>query len=114
MRLPARLDRKSHKQDAGKRCPAHRNFVRGHACSACGSTAAIEVAHVRNGTNGGMGMKPSDRWCLSLCHDCHARQHSMGEQSFEQMAWGRPGAMLELAETFAKASPQWPKLKEMP
>lgn len=110
MALPARIDRKSHKQDAGKRSPAHRAWVRGHACSACGSTAAIECAHVRNGTGGGMSMKPSDRWCVSLCHDCHAQQHQMGEQSFERFAGINLKAM---AEEFARKSPHWPKLKDM-
>src|SRR4051812_27915158 len=69
--LPNRLDRKSHKQDVGKRSPAHRAWVRGHACAACGCEIAIECAHVRLGTGGGMSMKPSDRWCISLCKGCH-------------------------------------------
>ena len=30
-----------------------------------------------------MGHKPSDRWTISLCRDCHSRQHQIGEQSFE-------------------------------
>lgn len=112
MPLPARLDRKSHRENAGKRSPAHRAFVRGHACSACGSTTAIECAHVRNGTGGGMGVKPSDRWCVSLCRDCHALQHRMGEGLFESLT-GAPGWMKARCEEFAKASPHWPKLREM-
>lgn len=110
MTLPARIDRKSHKQDAGKRSPGHRAWVRRHACSYCGSTAAIECAHVRLGTGGGMSMKPADRWCVSLCHDCHARQHRMGERSFWEMAGKDP---IALATEFAKASPHWPKLRDM-
>jgi hypothetical protein len=111
MALPARIDRKSHRQEAGKRCPAHRNFVRSHACSACGSRAAIECAHVRDGTGGGMSMKPSDRWCISLCSLCHQEQHRLGEASF---AARYKLDLKELAEAFAKASPHWPKLREMP
>lgn len=69
--LPPRISRKSDKAERGKRCPAHRKWVRGHACSACHSETAIECAHVRTGTDGSMGSKPSDRWTISLCKDCH-------------------------------------------
>jgi hypothetical protein len=81
--LPARIKQQSGKKDAGKRSPGHRKWVRGHACCACGSTVAIECAHVRNGTDGGVGMKPSDRYCISLCKSCHTEQHRLGEESFE-------------------------------
>lgn len=60
-----------------------------------------------------MSMKPSDRWCISLCRDCHALQHRIGEQSFERK-WGLDGWMKKQAEEFAKASKHWPKLREMP
>jgi len=110
MPLPARIDRKSHRQEVGKRSPGHRAWVRGHACSACGSTAAIECAHIRNGTGGGVSMKPADRWCISLCHDCHALQHRIGEQSFAAM---HNLDLIELAAEFARKSPHWPKLREM-
>lgn len=113
MTLPARLDRKSHRENAGKRSPGHRAFVRRHACSACGSVTGIECAHVRNGTGGGISMKPSDRWCLSLCRDCHALQHRIGETSFEKR-FGLPGWMKAKCDEFAKASKHWPKLREMP
>jgi hypothetical protein len=29
-----------------------------------------------------MGIKPSDRYCLSLCTSCHALQHEFGELRF--------------------------------
>jgi hypothetical protein len=83
--------------------------VRGHACSACGSQSGIECAHVRTGTDGGVGIKPSDKWCISLCKECHARQHQIGEASFEK-AWGI--SMRALAEEFYKASPHRMKLEE--
>jgi 5-methylcytosine-specific restriction endonuclease McrA len=105
--LPVRLKRKSDKAERGKRSPAHRAWVRGHACSACGSTAGIECAHVRTGTDGGTGIKPSDRWCISLCGDCHRRQHQWGEGTFERQ-WGIN--MKALAEAFVKASPHRHKL----
>lgn len=111
-RLPPKIDRKSHKENEGKRSPAHRNFVRGHQCSVPGCNAMpIEVAHVRSGTGGGMGVKPSDRWCVSLCRDHHSEQHRIGEASFER----RYGINLyELAEAFTRQSPHRPKLEAMP
>lgn len=99
--LPARIREKA-KPDK-RRFPAHCSFVRSHACCACGSKAAIEVAHVRIGTDGGTGMKPGDYWTISLCHDCHARQHQIGETSFEKWAGID---MKYLAREFVKASPR--------
>lgn len=29
-----------------------------------------------------MAEKPSDKWCLPVCRDHHAEQHSMNEQEF--------------------------------
>lgn len=106
--LPPRLHKNSGKAEKGRRSPAHRSWVRSHACSACGSTTAIECAHVRVGTDGGTGIKPSDRWCISLCRDCHSEQHRIGEPSF--------GAkhninMKALAEEFFRASPHRGKLE---
>ncbi len=107
MTLPPRIKRQSGKADEGKRSPAHRAWVRSHACCACGSTVAIEAAHVRNGTDGGMGAKPSDRWVISLCRDCHGEQHRLGEASFQ----ARHGIdMKTLAEAFFRASPHRSKL----
>lgn len=108
MTLPQRIKSKSDKADRGKRSPAHRAWVRGFACSACGRTDAIECAHVRVGTDGGMGIKPSDRWCISLCKDCHNQQHMQGEETF-QKAHGIN--MKRLAEEFFKASPHRHKLE---
>jgi transcription elongation factor Elf1 len=107
--LPARIGRKSNKAEKGRRSPAHRAWIRGFACSACGSTTAIECAHVRVGTDGGTGIKPSDKWCISLCKDCHAEQHILGEKSFEEY---RGINMKALAETFFKNSPHRQKLED--
>jgi hypothetical protein len=110
-RLPARIDRKSHKQDAGKRSPAHRAWVRGFACSIPGCDGRpIECAHFRDGTGGGISMKPSDRWVWSACADHHREQHQIGERAF-QAKYGID--LRALCETFAKQSPHWPKLREM-
>ena len=105
--LTPRIKHNSGKADEGKRSPAHRTWVRKHACCACGSTAGIEAAHVRNGTDGGMGQKPSDKWVISLCRDCHGEQHRIGEPSF-QARFGID--MRHLAEAFLKASPHRSKL----
>src|SRR5690349_8289276 len=100
--LPQRIKHKSDKAEKGRRSPAHRAWVRGLACSACGSSTAIECAHVRSGTDGGTGIKPSDRWCISLCRDCHSRQHQIGEPAFEKEAGID---MKKLANEFVRASP---------
>ena len=110
MRLPPLIKQKSGRENYGKRSPAHRKWVARHACSACGSRAGIECAHVRTGTGGGVGMKPSDRWTISLCRDCHAEQHRIGERAFEHRY---KIDMKALAEAFAEASPHRLKLKDM-
>jgi hypothetical protein len=60
----------------------HLAFVRQLACVACGKAAPSEAAHVRSGTDGGVGVKPSDRYAVPLCTACHARQHRIGELTF--------------------------------
>jgi hypothetical protein len=108
MTLPPRIKRNGGKADTGKRSPAHRAWVRSHACCVPGcSGMPIEAAHVRNGTDGGMGQKPSDKWVISLCRECHGEQHQIGEPSFQ----ARHGIdMRTLAEAFLKASPHRSKL----
>lgn len=108
MALPQRIKTKSDKAERGKRSPAHRAWVRGFACSACGSTEAIECAHVRNGTDGGIGIKPSDKWTISLCKTCHSQQHQQGEETFAKAH----GINLKaLAEEFFRNSPHKRKLE---
>lgn len=98
--LPARLPKRE-KRDSRWRSPAHTKFVRDHACSVCGETAGIEFAHVRLGSGAGMSQKPDDWRGVSLCRDCHQRQHNVGERTF----WA--GRNVEaLIEAFAKASPK--------
>jgi len=60
------------------------------------------------GTDGGTGIKPSDRWCISLCRECHAEQHRIGEAVFE-IKHGID--MKALAQAFFKASPHRGKLE---
>ena len=60
----------------------HLPFVRQLPCVACGKAAPSEPAHVRTGTDGGVGMKPGDRYAVPLCTACHAKQHRIGELTF--------------------------------
>jgi hypothetical protein len=102
LRLPARIERP--RRTAHLRSfPAHRAWVRRHHCSVPGCmNLPIECAHVRRSTDGGKGLKPSDRWTLSLCRSHHAEQHRIGEAAFEK----RYGLdLLALATEFARRSP---------
>ena len=105
MTLPPRLPKRE-KRDARWRSQRHRNFVRGHACTVCHATAPIEVAHVRIGSGAGMGQKPDDFRCVSLCKVCHQRQHERGERTFWQ---GRD--VEAVIDAFNRASPVWPEIR---
>lgn len=67
------------------RSPGHLAWVRGHVCAVenADCQGKIEAAHVRIGTDGGTGVKPSDCYAIPLCFAHHTMQHSMGERSFE-------------------------------
>jgi hypothetical protein len=108
MSLPARLKPDHFKPKPRLKSDAHRDWVRTHFCSVPGcQLMPIEVAHVRRGTGGGVGLKPSDAYTISLCREHHAEQHRIGEQSFEQ----RHGlSMLALAREFFAKSPHRTKL----
>lgn len=71
--------------EAVRECPAHRAWIRGFACSVPNCQGGpIECAHVRRGTDGGIGIKPSDRWTIPLCAAHHREQHQIGEGAFEK------------------------------
>ena len=96
---------------SSRTCPAHRAWVRRHHCSVPGChRMPIECAHVRRGTDGGLGLKPADRWVISLCVFHHREQHSIGERNFELK---HDISMLDLAREFARRSPHWAKLSKM-
>lgn len=108
MALPPRIKRKSDKADAGKRSPAHRAWVRGHACCVPGCSAMpIECAHVRRANNSGTGFKPSDAFTVSLCRDHHQESHR-GDQTFERK-YGLD--LMALAQEFYLKSPHRQKLE---
>ena len=66
------------------------------------SRLPIECAHVRTGTDGGLALKPSDKWTISLCQFHHLEQHAIGERNFEAKY---DLDLQELAREFAKLSP---------
>jgi hypothetical protein len=108
MALPARLKPDHFKPKVRRKSDAHRRWVGEHYCSVPGcQVMPIEVAHVRYGTDGAMGMKPSDAFVISLCREHHSEQHRIGEQSFEV----RHGiSMLAKAREFFFTSPHKGKL----
>lgn len=103
MTLPPRIQKKRTRSERW-RSQAHCTFVRSHHCVVPGcQSGPIEVAHVRSGSDAGMGRKPSDWFTVSLCRDHHAEQHRVGEGPFERSH----GIDLHaLAAEFAKASPK--------
>lgn len=38
---------------------------------------------MRQGTGGGMGFKPGDEWCVSLCVTHHREQHRLSHRLFD-------------------------------
>lgn len=83
-------------------CKAHLQWIRGCLCLMLTSECSgpIEAAHIRNGTDGGMGQKPSDCYTVPLCRHHHAMQHAVGEKTF----WAGCDPLKFAAELW-KASP---------
>lgn len=110
MALPKRIPKEKNRSDRW-RSPAHCNFVRQHECSVPGCTnRPIEVAHVRNGSDAGMGRKPSDFYTISLCSDHHAEQHRIGEPPF---ATKHKIDLHALAAEFAAESPKAQEIRRI-
>src|SRR6516225_3828504 len=80
-RIPRTVARRKPKLDSHRR-GQHLSFIRQLPCVACGRAAPSEPAHVRTGTDGGVGIKPGDRYAVPLCTACHSKQHRIGELSF--------------------------------
>ena len=89
--IPARIPRsviKAKRKPNPRRAAEHLAFVREiGTCLACGRIGKCEAMHIRNRTDGGTGLKPSDRFSVPGCAECHHRQHSTGELTF----WGELG-----------------------
>lgn len=108
--LPARI-RADKPAKVKRRCPSHTKWIGEFSCSVPGCTGRpIEVAHVRTGTNGGTGLKPTDDWTISLCHEHHSEQHRIGEPEFEKV---HGISMKLLARLFASKSPHRSKLMKL-
>ena len=87
------------------RCPSHLAWIRQHCCAIAlrhDCEGSIEAAHVRAGTDGGLGVKPSDIYTIALCREAHREQHQIGEPAFERKYSIN---MKKLAEMYAKKSP---------
>ena len=80
-RIPRTVPRRKPKPNLRRR-GHHLAFVRQLPCVACGKAAPSDAAHVRTGTDGGVGIKPGDRYAVTLCAACHAKQHRIGELTF--------------------------------
>lgn len=92
-------------EDGPIRCPGHLKWVRGHECAIANFTPVgksihgkewsvphvcigrIEAHHVREGANGGTGLKPDDSTAVPLCAHAHKRGHDKGWETF-QKEWG--------------------------
>jgi hypothetical protein len=80
-RIPRTVPRRKPKPDL-RRQVHHLTFLCQLPCVACGKAAPSDAAHVRTGTDGGVGRKPGDRYAVPLCTACHAKQHRIGELTF--------------------------------
>jgi hypothetical protein len=102
VRFPSRLRQEWPKQSS-LHCAGHRRWVRRHSCCVQGcNRLPIECAHVRSGAGAGLGLKPSDSRCISLCWLHHREQHDIGERAFE---WKYDLDLCALAVEFARKSP---------
>lgn len=103
MALPRRIPKERNRSERW-RSQAHCNFVRQHECCMPGcAERPIEVAHIRSGSDAGMGRKPSDWFTVSLCRSHHAEQHRIGEGPFER---SHKIDLHALAAEFAAQSPK--------
>ena len=108
MTLPPRLPKRKRREQQ-LRCPAHLQWIRGFACSVPGcERQPIEAAHVRHESGGGLSLKPSDEWTVSLCWWHHNVQHTIGERAFEL---DYQIDMKAIAAEFASRSPALKRLR---
>lgn len=87
------------------RCPEHLAWIRRQACCVAGCTGRAEAHHVRSGTNGGMGLKPSDSWTVPLCAVHHSEHNRLGVRTFEDTY---AVDLRQIATQFARQSPYLP------
>jgi hypothetical protein len=63
------------------------SFIRSRPCAVTGQEYDIVAHHVRCLGGGGVGIKPSDFYCVPLTAEQHSLLHSEGEKSY----WKRHG-----------------------
>lgn len=107
MSLPQRIDRRDIRGKPKLRSDAHRRWVRGHYCCVHGCyEMPIDCAHINRASTRGVGMKASDAFCISLCHQHHMESHQ-GEKTFERK---HKLDLMKLAREFYDRSPHKQKL----
>jgi hypothetical protein len=95
-----------------RKFPEHLVYIRGNRCDACDRQDTVVAHHVRIGTDGGMGMKPSDFFCIPLCDAHHKELHQHGERTFEtkfRHRWRR--GLKHRAIQFALLSPDLDEMR---
>jgi len=65
-----------------KRDKKYIEFIKDQPCLVCCSPGPSDPHRVRMGTDGGMGLKPSDKYAVPLCHTHHQVLHHYGERVF--------------------------------
>lgn len=95
------------REPSDRLCQGHIRWIRQHYCAVKGLNGheckgKIEAHHVRLGTDGGIGLKPSDHWAVPLCGAAHRTLHDRGQISFETL-WAVD--LKEIAEGLAARSP---------
>lgn len=64
---------------------------------------SVVAAHIRSGTDGGMGMKPSDCYTLPLLNSEHQKQHALGEVRYWlEVVNEDPRILMMLLASYAK------------
>ena len=69
------------------RSVSHLRWVRGFLCLIAGNGFHVcfgkpEAHHVRRGTDGALGIKPSDSFTVPVCSTAHREIHDKGEERF--------------------------------
>ena len=80
----------------------HRRFIASLPCLIYGTTD-VQCAHIRHGNPCGMGIKPSDMFCVPLSVRAHTEQHDTSEVEFWREFLGVKRAS-KLAKDLYKAS----------
>src|SRR3990167_10613794 len=107
---PRRRQRMNPRPSERIRCDAHLQWVRRMKCALDTTLCSdkIEACHVRTGTDGGTGIKPSDSWVIPMCSTHHREQHQCGEPAFERRYIID---MKEIAQALWQASPHGVKYR---